>query len=55
MPQIIIQVDGLQECFTIDNIRHMDWKRPYYLHNDVMGHPRFSTRKLYGLDRWLFL
>ena len=36
---------------TIDNVRHMDWKRPYYLHSDVMGYPRFAARKPYGLDR----
>ena len=33
----------------------MDWKHPYYLHSDVMGHPCFGARKLYGLDRWKIL
>ena len=39
-------------CCSIDNVCHMDWKRPYYLHSDVMDYPRFAARKLYGLDRW---
>ena len=30
----------------------MEWKRPYYLNSDIMGHPRFGEHKLYGLDRW---
>ena len=42
----------LKHSATIDNVCHMDWKRPYYLHSDVMGYPRFAARKLYGLDRW---
>ena len=27
----------------IDNIRIMDWKRPYYMRSDVIDHPKFTV------------
>ena len=43
----------MMDDVTIDNVCHMDWKRPYYLHSDVMGYPHFAAHsKLYGLGRF---